>query len=149
MEHEQTTSKIKDLLSFLNADITVTEEPHDVIRVLVVSDTFKGVHLTKRIDMVSEALLDLAMNYLDEYQLIINPLTFNEVNLKISETVASETHDEIIKLLTGHFEGDMLKVEKWLNSKNGHFGGSAPSLLMRKNRGDKVLLFIKACLEEN
>lgn len=89
MDKQQILLKIKELLSFLGkSDISLSIEEHDVLRISVVSDHFKGIQLTQRIDIVSNAILDLSTTKLVDNDLIINPLTFNEVKLGIRETEA-------------------------------------------------------------
>lgn len=89
MDREQVFLKIKELLNFLGeSEISLSLEEHDVLRLEVVSDYFKGIHLTKRIDTVSRAILSYSTTELVHYDLIINPLTFNEVKLGIRETEA-------------------------------------------------------------
>jgi stress-induced morphogen len=87
MDTEQVLLKFKTALSFLGeSDISLKLEEHDVLRVKVVSDHFKGIRLTQRIDIISNAILDFSTTDLVDYGLIINPLTFNEVKLGIRET---------------------------------------------------------------
>jgi len=66
-------------LKDLNADIEVFAEDYDVLRIVVTSDSFVGVRLLKRIDMVIEKLTPLYDSRCD-FTIIVNPLTFNEKN---------------------------------------------------------------------
>lgn len=66
-------------LKDLNADIEVFAEDYDVLRIVVTSDSFVGVRLLKRIDMVIEKLTPLYdSEYANDFTIIINPLTFKE-----------------------------------------------------------------------
>ncbi len=95
MDKQQILLKIKGLLSFLGeSDISLSLEEHDVLRFTVISDHFRGIHLTKRIDIVSHAILDYSTTELVTYDLIINPLTFNEVKLGISETKSTDRSND-------------------------------------------------------
>lgn len=77
------------LLSFLEkSEISLDFEEHDVLRISVISDHFKGIRLAERVDLVSNAILDLSTTELVDNDLIINPLTFNEIKLGIRETEA-------------------------------------------------------------
>jgi stress-induced morphogen len=64
-------------LKDLNADIEVFAEDYDVLRIVVTSDSFVGVRLLKRIDMVIEKLTPLYDSEYD-FTIIVNPLTFKE-----------------------------------------------------------------------
>lgn len=87
MDKQQVLLKFQTALSFLGkSDISLTLEEHDVLRVKVVSDYFKEINLTQRIDIISNSILDFSTTELVGYGLIINPLTFNEVKLGIRET---------------------------------------------------------------
>jgi len=89
MDKQQILLKINELLSFLGkSEITLNFEDHDVLRITVVSDHFKGIRLIQRIDIISKAILDLSTTELVDHDLIINPLTLNEAKLGIRETEA-------------------------------------------------------------
>lgn len=103
MDREQILLKIKELLSFLGeSEISISFEEHDVIRLEVVSNYFKGIRLTKRIEIVSKAILDYSTTTLVHHDLIINPLTFNEVKLGIRETEAAGYINNNDKDLVAH-----------------------------------------------
>jgi stress-induced morphogen len=50
----------------------------DVIEIEVISNNFKGIGIPKRIEMVSDAVSDLSMNELIDYNLSIIALTEDE-----------------------------------------------------------------------
>jgi stress-induced morphogen len=85
MEHGQIVNLLSTALEELNADIEVFAEDYDVLRIVVTSDSFIGVRLLKRIDMVIEKLTPLYDNELYDFTIVINPLTSNEKLYGISE----------------------------------------------------------------
>lgn len=103
MDKQQILLKIKELLSFLGkSEISLDFEDHDVLRIRVISDHFKDIRLTERIDIVSTAILDLSTTELVDNDLIINPLTFNEVKLGVKETGVSDHHSKDDRGLVAH-----------------------------------------------
>jgi len=103
MDREQVLLKIKELLSFLGeSEISLFLEEHDVLRLEVVSDYFKGIHLTKRIDTISKGILPYSTTTLINYDLIINPLTFNEVKFGIKETETTNSSSTGNRGLVAH-----------------------------------------------
>ena len=103
MDREQILLKIKEMLSFLGeSEISLSLEEHDVLRLEVVSNYFKGTRLIKRIDIVSRAILAYSTTALVRYDLIINPLTFNEVKLGIRETESVDNSNDGDRGLVAH-----------------------------------------------
>jgi len=66
------------------------------IRLEVISDSFKGMRLLKRINFVTEKIINIITNDLSDYSLIINPLTSNEKLNGISETTSNSMTEDII-----------------------------------------------------
>jgi hypothetical protein len=73
-------------------NIEIFFEDDDAIRLVVVSDTFKGMGLMARFGVLSEFFLDFQLNNLTEYHVIFNPLTFNE-KLHGTSELADGPHD--------------------------------------------------------
>ena len=61
-------------------------EEDDVLRIVVVSNTFIGVGLMKRLDTLTQLFNKVSAEELFDYQLIFNPLTDNEKEYGVSET---------------------------------------------------------------
>lgn len=55
---------------------------------------------------------------------------------------------EIIIELYKFFEGDMDKVEQWLNFENLNFGGTSPMALIELGRINKVYQFVMKARDE-
>ena len=81
MDKETSLIKVRKLLESAIGDCEVQfkSEPHDVIRIVVVSDTFRPHNIIKRISLVSESILDVSTTDLVDYDLIIRPFTFDEM----------------------------------------------------------------------
>jgi hypothetical protein len=81
-------SRIIDIVmtGFDHKSYVVFFAPDDVIRLEVVSDSFIGVRLIKRIDSLSNLFEKISANELENYHLVFNPLTSNEKNLGINES---------------------------------------------------------------
>ena len=95
MDRKQLCRLIDEALSDIaERKIEISFEDGDKIRVEIVSDIFKGMNLTSRITLLTKKFLALIMNELQDYHLIYNPLTVNEMKLKISETVERSFNDE-------------------------------------------------------
>ena len=60
-------------------------ENDDVVKIEIISNIFKDLILTKRIDVVSNAILDISTTDLIDYNISIIALTENEVNLGLKE----------------------------------------------------------------
>lgn len=56
---------------------------------------------------------------------------------------------EALYLLEEFFDGSMDKAVDWMYLKNPHLGEALPMELFMRDRGHKVLNFIKISLEEN
>ena len=72
------------------------------MRISVISDHFKGIRLTRRVDIVSNAILDFSTTQLIDYDLIINPLTFNEVKYGLKEIDSTKSVIKSGKDLVAH-----------------------------------------------
>ncbi|MFT6630084.1 MAG: hypothetical protein ACJAS4_000018 [Bacteriovoracaceae bacterium] len=86
MDAEQILNLFNNQTSELSADVTLFQEEADILRFEVVSSQFRGIRLSKRIDMVSVKILDLCQNEFSDYSVVINPLTKIEKEQGISET---------------------------------------------------------------
>jgi uncharacterized protein (DUF2384 family) len=60
----------------------------------------------------------------------------------------SARRDTILKLLVEFF-GSTKKAELWLEARNPLLGGVTPKYLISIGRSDKLLKFVRQCLEEN
>lgn len=56
--------------------------------------------------------------------------------------------EKINKYLFEFFNGDLNKVNKWLNTENPMLGGIKPSDMILLGRGEKLLRFIKTAITE-
>ncbi len=72
-------------------EISVNE--NDVIFIEIISNSFVGERLLKRISRLSDLCLKVSMNELQDYTLSFIPLTENEKKLEISETQGEFTGD--------------------------------------------------------
>lgn len=61
----------KTLSSFGKSKITVRFETEDVVKIEIICNIFKNVIITKRIDMVSNTILDISMTDLRENNISI------------------------------------------------------------------------------
>ena len=86
MDAKQILNLLNDSLSSLSADIEIFKEANDVLRIEVISPLFKGMRLSKRIDLVTEKILSLCQNELSNYSIVINSLTRAEKDFGVSET---------------------------------------------------------------
>jgi hypothetical protein len=78
--------KIADALNiFEKSETSVKFESDDVVRIEIISNVFKDIIITKRIDMVSNAILDISMTDLREHNISIIALTENEANKGLKE----------------------------------------------------------------
>ncbi len=95
MDRKQLCRLIDDALTSIpDKNIEVFFEGEDNIRVEVVSDYFKGMHLTARIEFLTDKFIDLiTMDDLQDFHFIYNPLTNNEKTQKISETVDTDFNE--------------------------------------------------------
>ena len=93
MDAKQILNLLNDALSDLGADIEIFKEDNDVLRIEVISPLFKGVRLSKRIDLVTEKILGLCQNELSDFSIVINPLTRAEKDFGVSETSQSTKSD--------------------------------------------------------
>ena len=86
----------KALSSFGESKASVKFESDDVVKVEIVSNLFKDVILTKRIDMVSKAILDISTTDLIDYNIAIIALTENEAKLALlsSKITTENLHKE-------------------------------------------------------
>lgn len=55
---------------------------------------------------------------------------------------------EIVALVTKIFDNDLSKISTWMNTGNLNFGGFSPTQLIERNRGHKVLEFIRDAIEQ-
>lgn len=86
MDRRSVLIKLETALATLgDAKTDVSFENEDVVKIEIVSNIFKDVILTKRIDMVSNAILDISTTDLIDYNISIMALTENEVNLGLKE----------------------------------------------------------------
>lgn len=56
---------------------------------------------------------------------------------------------ECLTLLESIFKDDLDKASKWMESDNPFLGNVSPMWLIVRNRGHKVLQFIKSTIDEN
>lgn len=86
MDRRSVLIKLKTALATLgDVKTDVLFENDDVVKVEIISNIFKDIILTKRIDMVSNAILDISTTDLIDYNISIIALTENEVNLGLKE----------------------------------------------------------------
>jgi hypothetical protein len=86
MDRRSVLIKLETALATLgDVKTDVLFENDDVVKVELVSNIFKDIILTKRIDMVSNAILDISTTDLIDYNISIVALTKNEVNLGLKE----------------------------------------------------------------
>jgi hypothetical protein len=90
MDRRSVLLKIHDQLksSFENAKASVSFEK-DVVSIVVISNSFKDVIITRRIDMVTHSILDLSMKELVDFNISIIALTENEELFDLCENVNS------------------------------------------------------------
>lgn len=93
MDAKQILNLLNDSLSSLSADIEIFKEDNDVLRIEVISPLFKGMRLSKRIDLVTEKILELCQNELSSYSIVINSLTRAEKDFGVSETSQSNENN--------------------------------------------------------
>jgi len=90
MDRGSVLIKLETALATLgDAKTDVSFENDDVVKIEIISNIFKDVILTKRIDMVSNAILDISTTDLFDYNISIMALTENEVNLGLKENGSS------------------------------------------------------------
>lgn len=75
----------KALATLGDVKTDVLFENDDVVKIEIISNIFKDIILTKRIDMVSNTILDISTTDLIDYNISIMALTENEVNLGLKE----------------------------------------------------------------
>lgn len=87
MDQSQISRVIKETLIGLDHKSSeIFFEEDDVIRIVVVSNTFVGVRLMKRLDTLTQLFNQVSATELFDYHLIFNPLTVNEKEFGLSET---------------------------------------------------------------
>lgn len=90
MDRGSVLIKLEKALNTLGeARISVRFDSNDVVKIEVISNIFKNVIITKRIDMVFNAILDISMTDLLEHNISIIALTENEVSLGMKENGSS------------------------------------------------------------
>lgn len=89
MDRESVLIKLKNALntSFGESKISVSFESDDLVKIEVISNLFKNVIITKRLDMVSHSIVDIVMADLHEVNFAIIALTENEEYLDMKENV--------------------------------------------------------------
>ena len=86
MDRKSILIKLENALSTLgDVKSNVLFENDDVVKVEVISNIFRDVILTKRLDMVSDAILDISTTDLVDFNISIIALTENEVKLGLKE----------------------------------------------------------------
>ncbi len=86
MDRGSVLIKLEKALNTLGeAKVSVRFDSNDVVKIEVISNIFKNVIITKRIDMVFNAILDVSMTDLLNNNISIIALTENEVNLGFKE----------------------------------------------------------------
>lgn len=86
MDRGSVIIKLEKALNTLGeVKVSVRFDSNDVIKIEVISNVFKNVIITKRIDMVFNAILDVSMTDLLNNNISIIALTENEVNLGFKE----------------------------------------------------------------
>lgn len=86
MDRRSVLIKLETALATLgDVKADVLFENDDVVKIEIISNIFKDVILTKRIDMVSNAILDISTTDLIDFNISIMALTENEVNLGLKE----------------------------------------------------------------
>lgn len=86
MDRKSVLIKLENALATLgDVKTDVLFENDDVVKVEVISNVFRDVILTKRLDMVSNAILDIATADLVDFNISIMALTENEVKLGLKE----------------------------------------------------------------
>lgn len=86
MNKESIIEKLSQALNiFEKSKVLIKFENDDVVRIEIISDVFKNVIITKRIDMVSSAILDISITDLRENNISIIALTEDEANIGLNE----------------------------------------------------------------
>lgn len=86
MDRGSVIIKLEKALNTLGeVKVSVRFDSNDVIKIEVISNVFKNVIITKRIDMVFNAILDVSMSELLNNNISIIALTENEFNLGLNE----------------------------------------------------------------
>lgn len=86
MDRRSVLIKLEAALTTLgDVKTDVLFENDDVVKIEIISNVFKDIILTKRIDMVSNAILDISTTDLIDYNISIIALTENEINLGLKE----------------------------------------------------------------
>ena len=86
MDRRSVLIKLETALTTLgDVKMDVLFENDDVVKIEIISNIFKDLILTKRIDVVSNAILDISRTDLIDYNISIIALTENEVNLGLKE----------------------------------------------------------------
>lgn len=94
MDAKQVLNLLNTALEDFNADIEIFKEENDILRIEVISHMFKGIRISKRIDLVTEKILGLCQKELSDFAIVINPLTRAEKDFGISETSQSVESDK-------------------------------------------------------
>lgn len=91
MDRESILIKLKNALntSFEESKISVVFESNDLVKIEVISNSFKNVIVTKRLDMISQSIVDIVMADLSELNFAIIALTENEEYLDMKENIPS------------------------------------------------------------
>lgn len=89
MDRESVLIKLKNALntSFEDSKISASFESNDLVKIEIISNLFKNVLITKRLDMISHSIADIAMTDLKEFNFAIIALTENEEYLDMKENV--------------------------------------------------------------
>ena len=56
---------------------------------------------------------------------------------------------EVVINLVSDFFGSDKKAELWMNSENPLLGGVTPEFMIKVGKSDRLLKFVKTCLDEN
>lgn len=89
MDREPVLIKLKNALStsFEESKISVSFESNDLVKIEVISNLFKNVIITKRLDMISHSIVDIVMTDLQEFNFAIIALSENEEYLDMKENI--------------------------------------------------------------
>jgi len=92
VDRKQLCGLIEEALTTIpEKNIEVSFESEGNIRIVVISNFFKGMNLSSRIDFLTEHLIDLiTKDSLSDFHFIYNALTVNEAAFKVSETTEDD-----------------------------------------------------------